>query len=155
MSEWTEGARWALAGIFVVSAVAKVARRGGPGAQDVLALGVPARLAPVVGVGLPVFELLLAVLLIVVPARWPSVVALVFLIGVTLAVGRALARGVRTPCRCFGGLSSRPLSGRAVLRNLALIGLAVAAIAVPAGLGAPGWTALVLFAAAFGLVLIG
>jgi hypothetical protein len=155
VSEWAEGARYALAGIFVVSAVAKVARRGGPGPQDALALGVPAPLAPVVGVALPAFEGILAVLLIAVPARWPSVVALVFLVGVTLLIVRALARGVRTPCRCFGGLSARPLSGRAVLRNLALIGLAAAAVAVPAGLGAPGWTALVLFVAAFGLVLIG
>ncbi|WP_052423186.1 MauE/DoxX family redox-associated membrane protein [Nonomuraea candida] len=60
-----------------------------------------------------------------------AAVAVVLLGGFSAALARALRRGVRPPCRCFGA-SPAPLGARHLARNLVL--LAVATAAGPAGL---------------------
>jgi uncharacterized membrane protein YphA (DoxX/SURF4 family) len=61
-------------------------------------------------------------------APWPAVVALALLVAYTVLIAVRLADGSRPPCACFGSRSMRPLGGYHVLRNLALIALAVVAI---------------------------
>lgn len=154
---WAEGARWAIAGIFVVSAVAKVVRRV-PLAErrrEAEVLGVPAGASALVARLLPVVEVILAVLLVVIPARWPVALAGAFLLLVTVLVVRALSRGVHEPCRCFGALSNKPLSGLALARNIGLIGMTALAWWTPSGVSSPGITAFVCFIIAFGLALLG
>ena len=157
MSSWPEGARWAIAGIFVVSAVAKVVRRVpfSERRRETEALGVPARVSGLVTRVLPVAEVLLALLLVVIPARWPVALAGAFLLALTLLVIRALSKGTTEPCRCFGALSNKPLSGMALARNIGLIGLTALAWWAPDGVSTPGVTALACFLVAFGLALLG
>lgn len=156
LAAWADGARWALAGIFVVAAITKVVQRGGLAARarDVQVLGVPARISSVVAWVLPLGEAGLAVLLVVVPARWPVGLALVLLLLLTLLAARTVRRGVATPCRCFGGLTARPLSWRTVVRNGGLMTIGLVALVPAAGIGPPTWWALAWFALAFVLVVL-
>ncbi|GII01089.1 MauE/DoxX family redox-associated membrane protein [Planobispora takensis] len=48
----------------------------------------------------------------------------------TAAIAFALRRGVRAPCRCFGG-SATPLGKRHLFRNAALLTATVAGLALP------------------------
>jgi uncharacterized membrane protein YphA (DoxX/SURF4 family) len=59
---------------------------------------------------------------------WPAVAALVLLLAYTVLILVRLADGDRPPCACFGSRSMRPLGAYHVLRNGALIALAVVAI---------------------------
>jgi uncharacterized membrane protein YphA (DoxX/SURF4 family) len=113
-----------LAAVFVRAAVVKLMRADETQA-GFAALHLPAArpLARVV----PLVELALAVTLIVVP-RIGGVAALVLLAGFTVVLGRAIASGVTAPCNCFGAARAEPVSGRDILRNLVLAGLAVAAL---------------------------
>lgn len=157
VAEWAQGARWALAGVFVVSAVAKSVRRQSLAqrASEIQGLGVPARVAPTLGIALPLVESAIALLLVLVPQRWPVLVAGAFLALMTALIARAVLRGTPVPCRCFGGLSTRPLSWWTLGRNLGFLALAALAVATPDGVGRPTWTALVCFVLAFVLVLVG
>ena len=157
LEAWAEGARWATAGILVVSAITKLARRGGRAARahDARTLGVPDRLAAILALALAPLELGLAALSVAVPNRLAVVPAVIFLGAVTVLVARAVRRGVSTPCQCFGGLQTRPLSSWTVARNLALLAIAIVALASPGPLGAPTFTALVWFVVAFGIVVLG
>ena len=79
---------------------------------------------------LPWFEIVIGVLLIIRLA--PAVVGtvcVVVLAAVTMALIRVLATGQRPPCMCFGVTRARPLSWFSVVRNVALLGAAVAVIA--------------------------
>lgn len=126
MAELALVARWALAAVLLVSAVAKLADRART-ADAVVDLGVPQRLrwaAPVV----PAAELVAACLLVV-PAtgRWGAVGALALLAVFTVAIAANLVRGRRPACNCFGRIDDRPIGGRTLVRNAFL--LAVAAVA--------------------------
>jgi uncharacterized membrane protein YphA (DoxX/SURF4 family) len=59
---------------------------------------------------------------------WPAVAALGLLVAYTVLILVRLADGDRPPCACFGSRSMRPLGAYHVLRNLALIALAVVAV---------------------------
>jgi uncharacterized membrane protein YphA (DoxX/SURF4 family) len=59
---------------------------------------------------------------------WPAVVALVLLLSYTVLILVRLADGSRPPCACFGSRSMRPLGAYHVLRNMALIAVAVVAV---------------------------
>ena len=79
---------------------------------------------------LPWFEIVIGVLLIIRLA--PAVVGtvcVVVLAAFTMALIRVLATGQRPPCMCFGVTRARPLSWFSVVRNVALLGAAVAVIA--------------------------
>jgi hypothetical protein len=100
-------------------------------------------------------EALTAVLLLA-PLR-PTVL-LGFILATTLlgafaaVVGRALRRGVRAPCRCFGG-SATPLGARHIIRNVILMALAGAGIAATAAGHGRLQIAPTLIAASAGLVI--
>jgi hypothetical protein len=77
----------------------------------------------------PWIEVGLGALLVVQWSR-PLVAALaaaLLLVFSALLVVR-LAQGRRPPCACFGGFSTRPIGPWSVVRNVALVGLAVSAM---------------------------
>lgn len=100
----------------------------------------PAVLVPVAVTVLPVLELLVAAALLVPATRIPAGIAAALLIGTyTLAIGINLARGRRTiDCGCGDPAQRQPLSEWLLLRNGALIGLALLLIGPDAG-RSMGW----------------
>jgi uncharacterized membrane protein YphA (DoxX/SURF4 family) len=110
---------------FVVAGGSKVA--AGPAwpgqARD---LGAPSFVIPIV----PWFEIVLGAVLIVQLAPVPAgVVALMTLLIFTGLIARRLAQGQHPPCACFGAWSAKPLGPGHLVRNGALILLAVVTIA--------------------------
>jgi hypothetical protein len=149
-----EATRWVVAGVLVVSGVAKLASRSTSKAAEMRALGVPAALAPAVAVVLPVVELVVAALLLLVDARWPALPAAALFAAFAVLVAVNLLRGRRPSCRCFGSLSDRPLSPWTLVRNGWLLALSSVAIAAPHGPGPPGWLAAVLFVPTVAFLLL-
>lgn len=87
----------------------------------------PANLAGVVAGGLPVAELVCAALLV---AGDPgtsagAVLSILLLVSFTIAIVVNLLRGRRPDCHCFGQLSSAPTGWPTVVRNGALLVLAL------------------------------
>ena len=119
-------ARLILAGVFVVSAGAKLLDRSGSRAavQD---FGVPATLSGVVAAGLPVAELLCAGLLMSTDpgASAGAALSALLLASFTVAIVVNLLRGRRPDCHCFGQLSSAPTGWPSVVRNGGLLVLAL------------------------------
>jgi hypothetical protein len=83
--------------------------------------------AVLVALALPVYELVLAALLLFVDASWPSWLALATFAVFTLVLVRRIARDDRRPCNCFGAASKRNLSVGSLLRNTWFLALAVVA----------------------------
>ena len=125
-------ARVILAGVFATSAVAKGLDPAGT-RRAARELGVPEGLAGAVVVLLPLAEAAAAVLVLLGdPApTFGGLLAVAMLLAFSAALWRALARGKQTSCKCFGALSTKPLSRRSIYRNLALA--AVAAVAAVPG----------------------
>ena len=113
-----------LAAVFVWAAAAKLARPKGT-AAGFSALGLPA--AHALAWAVPAAELVTAVLLVAVP-RVGGLIALTVLAVFTAVLARALRRGAAVGCPCFGAISTKPVSWRGVMRNLALAVLAAAAL---------------------------
>lgn len=112
-----------LAGVLVVAAGAKLARRGATGAElESLGLLAPGLLAWLV----PAVELGVAALLVAAPA-WGGMAAFALLVAFTTVLVRVLRSGRAVSCNCFGGLSSRPVSRTTLVRNVVLLGLALVA----------------------------
>ncbi|MQY30856.1 MauE/DoxX family redox-associated membrane protein [Nocardia aurantia] len=131
--------RLAVAGVFGLSAVGKLADRAAT-ARAAHEFGVPIRWSATVAVALPALEGVIA--LGVLPERTAVVAAcgaIALLVVLTAAVLRLLARGARPACSCFGAASAEPIGGATVFRNGVLI-LVVAAAAVGSALkrGVPG-----------------
>ncbi len=118
-----------LGAVFATAALAKAndLAAAETSARD---LGVPSRWAKYVARLLPALEASIAVLLAVGLLRRSAAVigatlAIVLLLSFTTAIVRTLRDG-RTPvCQCFGSLRSRPIGPDAIVRNLALLVLAV------------------------------
>ena len=111
--------------VFVVAGVTKLVDTQDT-RQTLRNFGVPTRLAAPFGLLLPLTELVTAVLLAVGDlAWWGALAAFVLLSVFTVAVVVSIIRGHRLNCRCFGAWSSKPISGKSVMRNvvLALIAL--------------------------------
>ena len=123
-------ARFALAAVFLVAGLAKLADR--PGSRAALeGFGLPDRLAIPGAIALPVAELATAVLLI--PATTATIgaaSALVLLLGFCAGISRSMARGEAPDCHCFGQLHSEPVGLPTLLRNLALLALAALVLAL-------------------------
>jgi len=84
--------------------------------------------ALLVALALPVYELVLAVLLLVVDAAWPSYLALATFVVFTIVLVRRVVKNDRRPCNCFGaGSSRRNLSAGSLLRNTWFVALAIVA----------------------------
>ncbi len=128
-----------LACVFVVAGAAKLADLPGS-RRAVVDFGVPVRVAGVVGVGLPVGELVVAVaLLLSGSARYGALGALA-LLGVFIAgILVVLARGAEADCHCFGQLHSARVGWRTLVRNLLLA--AVAGFVAVGGWGDAGVSA--------------
>lgn len=102
--------------------------------------GVPAGLAGLVSVLLPIAELAIAILLVPeLTASMAAAGALLLLAVFVAAIGANLARGRRPECNCFGQLHSAPVGTRTIARNLLLAVLAALMLAGPgdAVLGVP------------------
>jgi thiol-disulfide isomerase/thioredoxin/uncharacterized membrane protein YphA (DoxX/SURF4 family) len=120
-------ARLLLAGVFAVSAVAKLRDRSGS-RKAVEDFGVPRALVPAIAFALPLVELACAGLLLAGDAAATVGVAgaLLLLATFTVAIAANLLSGRQVDCHCFGQLTSGRTSWRTVGRNVAL--LAVAAV---------------------------
>jgi hypothetical protein len=93
----------------------------------------------VLAVGVPIAELLIAVVLLAVPPVG-AVAALVLLAGFTAVVVREVRGGSEVPCACFGQPHAPPLSWTEVARNgmlavLGVLGVAAGAAHVPGARG--------------------
>src|SRR4051794_1239411 len=90
--------RLLLAAVFVVSGLAKLGDRGGPG-KGVGGVGLPAALAGPVAAILPLVELAVAILLLPVPTAAYGALGAPLLLGIfIIMVGWNLARGRRPDC---------------------------------------------------------
>ena len=112
----------ALAAVFVVAAVAKARDLAGT-AEELAALRI--RQPNLVARALIPIELAVAVALLVAPA-WGAVAAFAVLAAFTAVLVGVVRSGRSASCRCFGAMSTEPISWRTVARNLVL--LAVAAL---------------------------
>jgi uncharacterized membrane protein YphA (DoxX/SURF4 family) len=122
-----DAARVVLAVTFVASAIAK-ARSWRTLPDAMRAFGFPPPLDRVVAYGLPVVELAVAVALVVAwSSAWPAWAAVALLGLFTVFVVRAAVR--HTPCPCFGASNTVPAGPMTVLRNGALLAVAVLATA--------------------------
>jgi hypothetical protein len=91
-------------------------------------LGTNAWMAWVVALALPVYELVLALLLLVIDAAWPSWLALATFVVFTVVLIRRVVTNDRRPCNCFGAASrQRDLSIGSLLRNTWFLVLALVA----------------------------
>jgi uncharacterized membrane protein YphA (DoxX/SURF4 family) len=113
-----------LAGLLVWAAVAKLADRPATeaGFRAMGLLGAD-RLA----VAVPVTELLIAAALLAAP-RIGGVTALVALATLTVVLVAVMRSGRGVPCPCFGAARARPIGRRDIVRNAALMALAVLVI---------------------------
>jgi peroxiredoxin len=136
------GARMVLAAVFLTAALGKL--RDLAGARQALTdFGVPPGMARVAGPLLPTAELALAVgLLVPGTAWWAAVAAAGLLLVFCAGIGRALVRGERPDCQCFGRAHSRPIGLGTLARNAVLFAFAIF-IAVAgwddAGASLTGW----------------
>ena len=125
--------RCLLAAVFIVAAIGKLLDLDGSH-RALVEFGVPARLARLGAVLLPVAELAVAIALLFVPtARWGAVGALLLLLGFSAGVVRAISRGEAPDCHCFGQIHSEPAGRSTLIRNAVLA--AAAALVVVAGPG--------------------
>jgi methylamine dehydrogenase accessory protein MauD len=116
--------RLALAGVFAVAGVAKLAEREGS-RQAIVDFGVPSSIAAPLGILLPLAELAVAVALIPAStALWGAIGALALLLLFVVGIGGNLARGRKPDCHCFGQLHSAPAGWKTLARNGALAAVA-------------------------------
>ncbi|MGC2374415.1 MAG: MauE/DoxX family redox-associated membrane protein [Solirubrobacteraceae bacterium] len=129
-------ARLLIAGVLGIAALTKAVDLAGS-RQAMIDFGVPERLAAAAGVGLPVVEGVLAVLLLP-RATAPVAAALSGALMLAFAAGimAALVKGRHPDCHCFGQLHSEPAGRSTVIRDLFLAG--VAGFVAVAGWNDPG-----------------
>ncbi len=130
-------ARLALAGVFIVSSIGKLLDLEGS-ERATRNFGVPEPFAKSAGIALPLFELLVAILLLpVATATFGGVLALLLLIAFVVGVGYNMSRGNQFDCHCFGQIHSEPIGWKTLARNGILA--AVALLVTVGGLsGHPG-----------------
>jgi peroxiredoxin/uncharacterized membrane protein YphA (DoxX/SURF4 family) len=149
-------ARLALAAVFLVSGVAKLADRSGS-RKSVRDFGLPEALAGPIGGLLPLLELAVAMALLpVASAVGGAVAAIAPLALLTAAITVNLVRGRKPDCHCFGRLSSEPIGWSTLLRNLGLIavgGFVALAGRGPGQLSAVAWVVTLSAAEAAALML--
>jgi uncharacterized membrane protein YphA (DoxX/SURF4 family) len=113
-----------LGAVFVVAAVSKLVA-GTAWVAQARELGAPTPVAT----ALPGVELIVGSLLVAgVASPLPAIAALVLLVAFSVAIARQLVDGRHPPCACFGAWSQRPLGEGHLLRNAALIVLALVAL---------------------------
>jgi peroxiredoxin/uncharacterized membrane protein YphA (DoxX/SURF4 family) len=130
--------RYALAGVFAVSGLAKLGDL--PGSRRALEdFGVGAGLAKPFAPLLPILELGTAALLLpAATARWGAFAALFLLLVFSVAIAANLAQGKTPDCHCFGQIHTAPIGWQTLARNgllAALAGLALWGSNDPPSLG--------------------
>jgi uncharacterized membrane protein YphA (DoxX/SURF4 family) len=134
--------RLILAAVFLVAGLAKLADLQGA-REAVAGFGVPERLARPLGTALPGLELATALALLLSSTAWAGALAAALLLtGFCTAIAHSIRRGSAPACHCFGQVHSEPVGPRTLVRNLALLALAVAVLALGAGramTSATGW----------------
>lgn len=130
------GVRFVLAAVFSVAGLAKLADAQGS-RQAIVDFGLPAFLAPSLGLLLPIAEIVVALALIsATSAWWGSVGAAVMLLTFMGAIGYNLAHGRTPSCHCFGQLHSAPTGWSTFVRNAVFAVMAVFLVARgPADIG--------------------
>lgn len=124
MDEALLAARLALAAVFVVAGVAKLADLAGSRAA-VAGFGLPERLAAPIGTLLPFAEIATALLLLpAATARAGAAAALALLLAFSAGIAASIARGEAPDCHCFGQLHSEPAGPKTLGRNFGLALLA-------------------------------
>ena len=121
--------RVGLGGFLVLAGLLK-ARAPGAFATEIANYQLWPAVAPYVAATLPMIELGLGVALIAAPRAWRRAAALaaaLLLAGFTFAVGSVYVRGLNIDCGCFG-TGGGPITFVTILRNLALLGAALALV---------------------------
>ncbi len=110
-----------LGAAFLLAGGSKIA--AGPGwPAQAKALGAPSLAIPT----LPWIEIVVGALLCAQVAEpVPALVAAGMLLAFSALLAQRLAQGLHPPCACFGSWSAKPLSWRHLIRNAALLALAL------------------------------
>lgn len=117
-------ASFVLAAVFLLAGASKIAA-GPQWPVQATGLGAPGFVIPLV----PWIEICIGAVLAVQIARRPAAAAaFVMLVVFTVLIVRMLAQGRRPPCACFGAWSAKPLGAGHVVRNAALIVMALIAL---------------------------
>ncbi len=123
-------ARLLLCVVFLIAGLAKLADLAGS-RQAMRDFGVPAVLADLFGLLLPLAELAIAVALLpAVSAWWGGLGALLLLLLFVVGISYNLARGRQPDCHCFGQLHSSPAGWPTLIRNVGLAALASVIVAL-------------------------
>ena len=128
-------ARLALGGVLVVAGALKVSDPNAAIRAVTAYQLLPSDVATLVGYGLPFFEIMLGLLLIVgLATRASAATAGVLMVVFIAAVSSAWARGLSIDCGCFGGggQTANPSYLPEILRDLLFLGLATWLVAFPA-----------------------
>lgn len=121
------GTRCALAGVFAAAAWSKVRDQAGFAASLAL-FGVPEILRRPLSRAVPAIEALCtASLLLWLGSAWPAWLSLALLAALSAGVAANLVAGRRPPCPCFRATGQQPISGATLVRNAALLAMAVVA----------------------------
>lgn len=124
----------ALAGLLAVAACGKLRDRDRAGTM-LGEFGVPERWSRLAMVALVAAELTVAALLVAAP-RAGAVATVVLLLVFSGAMARLLRAGRTASCHCFGDLGSTSVGPTALLRNGALLAVALLVVWAPAGFAA-------------------
>jgi peroxiredoxin/cbb3-type cytochrome oxidase subunit 3 len=139
MDSFVVGAQLLLAAVFALAGGAKLSDLAGSG-KAVADFGVPARVAPVVGVLVPLAELAAAAALIFRPtARWGALLALLLLIVFVGGVANAMRKGLDVDCGCFGRVYSATAGSATLVRNAVLAALAAVVVVHGSGPAINDW----------------
>ena len=141
MDSFAVGAQLLLAAVFALAGGAKLFDLKGS-RKAVADFGVPARLAPVIGLLLPVAELVAAVALIFHPtARWGAALALLLLLVFVAGVANAMRKGLDVDCGCFGRVYSATAGSATLVRNAVMAALAAVVVVHGPGPAINDWFA--------------
>ena len=106
---WTL-ARWALAGVFVYAGSLKLVDPAAFAASIARFQIVPHFFVHPIALGLPPFEILCGIALLIKPWRRPAALGVALLSAIFLsAILAAELRDIEVECSCFGGTSSEPV----------------------------------------------
>lgn len=116
--------------VFLAAGATKLANHA-RWSTEARALGVPQQLDWSMPF-LPYVEIALGAALVaqIAPVVFAGI-ALLLLAAFTLLIARVLAGGRRPSCACFGTWSARPLGRGHIVRNVALMALAIVALVTP------------------------
>lgn len=132
-------ARLALALVFLIAGVTKLADRGGSRVA-MIRLGFAPSLAAPLALALPMIELIAAIALLPAGSATLGAWGALSLLGVfTFGITGILIHGVETDCHCFGQLHSAPVGWRTLGRNVFLVTLAAFVVIAQRASGSPSY----------------